>query len=534
MDYATRRRIGRTALCLGTTLALAMQAAPAGAGATPAIDVTGGQVVGHSNDGVQEFLGIPFAAPPVGPLRFRPPAPVEPFGLLDAADYSGSCPQVEAIIGTPSENEDCLYLNVWSPDLSPEEPRPVMVWIHGGGNVSGSTGDLIPFPPYEGQRFYDASNLAGQRNVVVVSLNYRLGVFGFFGHADLADESLDHPYAGNQGLLDQVAALVWVRDNIASFGGDPANVTIFGESAGSWDVCAHMVSPLSSGLFHRAISQSGGCSVGVQTAEDADVSANAIAAALGCDGVADELACLRAVPVADLLAAGPAGEASPGIGANLGISIDGRMVPDHPRDMFDAGDFERVPYILGANSDEGTLFFAGSEPIETEEEYQAELLTRFGDFAEEVALLYPSDDFDSVQDALVRVVGDASLVCSTFDVAKRVAAHKNRTYVYNFARVPPLPFVSLLDLGAFHGAEIAYVFGSVEAPTPTDNSIGVRMREYWSRFAENGKPKATKALGWPKFNAKSQKVLRINAEFNKLAGFRRAQCEFWSTVYETL
>ncbi|HYB99650.1 MAG TPA: carboxylesterase family protein [Candidatus Limnocylindrales bacterium] len=511
-----------------------MQAAAAVAGGGPVVAVSGGTVEGHTAGNVVEFLGIPFAAPPVGPLRFRPPAPVPDFGHLNASSYSSACPQVDGIIGTPSENEDCLYLNVWTPTLTPEEPRPVMVWIHGGGNVSGSTGDFVPFPPYESERLYDASALADAHDTVVVSINYRLGVFGFFAHADLAGEDPSFPYAGNQGLLDQVAALVWVRDNIASFGGDPDNVTIFGESAGSWDVCAHMISPLSAGLFHRAISQSGGCSVGVASAEDADISANAIAAAAGCDGAPDELACLRALPVADLLAAGPAGEASPSIGANLGISIDGGMVPDHPRDLFDAGLFARVPYILGANSDEGTLFFVGSEPIETDEEYQAELLTRFADYADEIALLYPSDDFASPQDALIRVVGDASLVCSTYDVAKRVAAHKNRTYFYNFARVIPLPFVSLLDLGAFHGAEIAYVFGSVPPPTSYDQTLGRQIQEYWSRFAEKGKPKATKALGWPKFNARSQKVLRLNAQLNKLDGFRRAQCEFWSSVYDNL
>jgi para-nitrobenzyl esterase len=499
------------------------------------ITVADGQVQGHLNGTTREFLGIPYAAPPVGSLRWRPPAPVTPWGgVLDAASFSGSCPQTAALIGVPSENEDCLYLNVWTPDPAPAEPLPVMVWIHGGANVSGSTGDMVPFPPYESYRLYDAHNLVAARNVVVVSMNYRLGVFGFFGHAGLAGEDPGFPYAGNQGLLDQRQALEWVRDNVAAFGGNPSNVTIFGESAGSWDVCAHVVSPMSRGLFHRAISQSGGCTAGTATGSAAATLASAISTTVGCDTAADELACLRATPVADLLAAAEFSEAQLVI-SGLGISVDGGFLPDDPRVMIENDDFAHVPYMLGANNDEGTLFFIGSTPITTQAEYQAALLARYGALAPEIEVLYPVDKFGSPQDALIRVAGDSTLVCSTFDVASRVAAKKNKTYVYNFARVIPLPFVSLLDLGAFHGAEIAYVLGSVPPPTAvTDKQLGDWIQEYWSRFAEKGVPKATKALGWPRFSPKSYKMLRLNNTLTKLKDFRRAECEFWSSVYEQL
>ena len=540
-DRARHSALARSAsLCAATALLLASAALPAIANGEiqqgMLITLTDGDVQGHVNEATREFLGIPYAAPPIGTLRWRPPAPVTHWaGVLDASSYSAACPQLEGIIGTPSENEDCLYLNVWSPDPAPAEPLPVMVWIHGGANVAGSTGDLVPFPPYESYRLYSAHNLAGERNIVVVSMNYRLGVLGFFGHAGLAGEDPAFPYGGNQGLLDQVAALEWVRDNITAFGGDPSNVTIFGESAGSFDVCAHMVSPLSAGLFHRAISQSGGCTAGIATAAQSAVQADDVSTAVGCDVAPDELACLRATPVADLLDGYAFSEAELAV-TGLGISIDGGVLPDHPRTLFDAGEFTRVPYVLGANSDEGTLFFVGSTPITTEAEYTAELLLRYGARAAEIEALYPLWLFPSPQDALIRVAGDSSLVCTTFDVASRVsAAKKGRAFVYNFARVIPLPFVGLLDLGAFHGAEIAYVFGSVPPPTSADAKLGTQMREYWSRFAEKGRPKAKKAKGWPRFKAKSYKMLQLNTpDLNKLKGFRKAQCEFWTSVYEEL
>jgi para-nitrobenzyl esterase len=208
--------------------------------------------------------------------------------------------------------------NVWTPEPASRKLRPVMVWAHGGAKVSGSTADVVPFPGFEGF-LYDGSVLAGEHDVVVVSMNYRLGVFGFFGHAGLAGEDTAFPYGGNQGLLDQRAALAWVRDNIAAFGGDPRQVTILGESAGAFDVCAHVVSPMSRGLFRGAIGESGACAVGVATALASAAAATAVADAGGCGGALDALTCLRAAPVADLLAAGEDALA----GNALGISIAG-------------------------------------------------------------------------------------------------------------------------------------------------------------------------------------------------------------------
>src|SRR5262245_22753405 len=293
------------------------------------IHLRDGDVQGTTDDQTRKFLGIPYAAPPVGPLRWRPPGPVTPWpNVLQATNFSGSCAQLGSIQGPASENEDCLYLNVWTPDPAPRKPLPVMVWFHGGGNQQGSAGDPVPFPGVPGL-FYDARVLAQERNVVVVTINYRLNVFGYFAHAALAAESADYPYAGNQGLLDQQAALRWVRANVAAFGGNPKNVTIFGESAGSQDVCLQVAAPGSRRLFKRAISESGGCTTRNTTAAQAAATAADFAAAVGCGNASDPLACLRALPPSTLLAQLEA-EATGGIVPTFvfGPVVDGGFMPD--------------------------------------------------------------------------------------------------------------------------------------------------------------------------------------------------------------
>ncbi len=513
------------------SLGIAVSASRAAADDATLIQLSDGNVQGQLNGATREFLGVPFAAPPVGELRWRPPAPVTPWsGVLDATTFSSACPQRAGNSGASSDNEDCLYLNVWTPEPAATTPRPVMVWFHGGGNVTGSTGAGIPFPGYPGH-FYDGHLLAQERNVVVVTVNYRLGVFGFFAHAALAGEDAAYPYGGNQGLLDQTAALEWMRDNIAAFDGDPGNVTIFGESAGSIDVCAHVVSPLSRGLFHRAISQSGGCTTLQRTAAEGAATALGFAAAEGCNGP-DELACLRGLPAATVLADAEPLVATAGA-SQLGIVVDGGFLPDQPRALFDSGDYAKVPYVLGFNSDEGTVFLLNTPPVTTEAEYVATLQGRLGDFAAEVIAAYPVSDFASPQDALARVVGDSFLVCPTYDTARRAAAGRARTYLYNFAREIPIPIAVVLKLGAFHGADIPYVFGTLDPPTPSDAGLGRRMREYWSRFAERGKPKARQAVGWPRYNARSDRLLRLNLQSNVLRGFRRERCEMWWSYYDS-
>lgn len=484
------------------------------------IALADGEVEGTVDGGSRRFLKIPFAAPPLGPLRWRPPQPVVPWdGVLVADHMSEPCPQRAALTTPASDNEDCLYLNVWTPDPAPAAPRPVMVWLHGGSNTSGSTADLVPLGV--GGLFYNGRTLAETHDVVVVTTNYRLNVFGFLSHPALAAEDPQYPYSGNQGLLDQRAALQWVRDNIAAFGGDPHNVTLFGESAGSFDTCFHVASPLSRGLFQRAISESGGCTTRQPTLDEAIQRTEGLIAANGCAGAPDVLACLRALPVSVLL------DQSDGFAP----SVDGGFLPDQPRALYDSGDYAHVPYILGSNSDEGTLFLLGAPPVETEAGYRAALAQQFGAArADEIAAVYPVADFADPNDALARVVGDSALVCPTYDSARRAAAGGAPVYLYNFdwpVLVDVIPF-----LRATHGAEIAFVFGSVPAPTAADQAVAGSMQGYWTRFALTGDPNGDGALLWPPYSDAADQRINFAAENTIVSNFRRPECELWWRYYD--
>jgi para-nitrobenzyl esterase len=521
-------RLARAALFLALSAPLLLAACGSGDGDDGAaiqqgtlIQLGDGMVQGEIDGGTRRFFGIPFAKPPLGELRWRPPQPPEPWeGVLETTRMSLPCAQLSALTTPASDNEDCLYLNIWTPEPAPSRPLPVMVWIHGGGNTSGSTADLIPLGV--GGLFYNGRVLAETGGVVIVTTNYRLNVFGFLSHPALAQEDPSYPYSGNQALLDQRAALQWVRDNIIAFGGDPNNVTIFGESAGSFNVCYQVVSPLSRGLFHRAISQSGGCTTRQTTRETAWQRSEALIQTLGCGDAADPLACLRQVPVSVLL------ENSGGFG-DFGPIVDGGFIPDQPRALYDNGDYAKVPYILGSNSDEGTLFLLTAPPIQTEEEYLATLEAQWGDRAGEVAQLYPASDYDNPNDAYARVVGDSRLVCGTYDTARRAAAGGADVYLYNFAW--PVLTNIIPFLRATHGAEIAFVFGSGQASTPEDAAVSMSMRGYWTRFAHTGDPNGDGALQWPRYEDATDLRLNFSAENSILSGFRRQQCELWWSFY---
>jgi para-nitrobenzyl esterase len=367
---------------------------------------------------------------------------------------------------------------------------------------------------------------------------------GFFAHPALADE---HSPLGNQGLRDQLAALEWVKANIEKFGGDPGNVTIFGESAGSADVCYHVASPLSRGLFHRAISESGGCTrspmggLGEGTAAAAAAGMAAFTQAMGCDSASDPLKCLRGKPVADIMA--NAMQPNPMAGAAMAASwsfsvvVDGEggFLPEEPRNLFDQGKVAKVPYLLGSNNDEGTLFVYTQTPAKDDTEYLAALKQRFGDGADMVAAEYPVSKFaGDYGAAMARVVGDSGLICGTHDTARRAVKAGLPVFMYNF-NVPWSIAPTVLHVS--HAAEISHVFGDpyLPAPDPGSQAVADAMNAYWARFASAGDPNGPDAPAtWPAFTPDADdhdKRLQLDTGWEVLDDFRREECAVWRAIY---
>jgi para-nitrobenzyl esterase len=505
------------------------------------IQIPDGQLQGAIDGGSRRFLGIPFAKPPIGELRWKAPRKNEAWeGVRDATQFSGRCAQLPGFFGEGSENEDCLYLNVWAPEQAPSEPLPVMVWFHGGSNVSGSTSDLSPLG---GGQLYDGRKLASELGVVVVTANYRLGALGFFAHPSLSDEGSP---LGNQALLDQQQTLEWVQTNIRAFGGDSRNVTIFGHSAGALDVCFQVATSGKNPRFHRAISQSGGafsCTTRVKTAAEAAHESQAFTQEMGCDGATDQLACLRQKPVGELIVAAPIdgapAEPLPGGEYFQGSTprwtfepiVDGELVRDQPRNLFDAGDIARVPYLLGTTNDEvGIVKLAGtgSVLVATEADYLAALDRRFGIQASAVAARYPVASFASPEAALIRLATDWIFTCATVDTARRAANAGLDVYLYNFEFAAP----GLEFAGAFHGLDVRFVFGTAEPKT----EAGVRLRDvmqgYWTRLARTGDPNGEPAPAWPRFEIASERRMTIAPEPAAVDGFRVEECAMWQSVYD--
>jgi len=512
------------------------------AGPPPVVTLDDGQVQGDYVGGTRRFLKVPFAKPPVGELRWKAPVKNDKWsGIRHETSFTEGCPQNANSQGPASTNEDCLYLNVWTPN-PPGTKAPVMVWFHGGGNFAGSAGDLLPTTK---TLWYDGQFFAKRHGVVVVSIDYRLGPFGFFSHPALAAEKSP---LGNQGLLDQRMSLQWVRDNIAKFGGDPSNVTIFGESAGSADVCYHVASPGSRGLFQRAISESGGCTISVNgtkevTSDDAASGMQAFAKAMGCNTATDVLACLRGKSVADIMTNAQQPDPMSGTVSSapwsFSVVVDGPggFLPDQPRALFDSGDIAKVPYILGSNNDEGTLFLLNSTtPLSTEADYEAALKARFGADTDKVLALYPASNFSGdYTAALARVIGDSGLVCGTHDSARRAVKAGAHVFMYNF-NVPwaLLPTV----LHASHASEIGHVFGNPYLPMPDPGSVEVSdvMNAFWAQFAKTGDPNFAGAKAtWPVFapdaNDDDERI-QFDPGLETIQNFRKTECAFWRGLYD--
>jgi para-nitrobenzyl esterase len=498
------------------------------ADSAPTVKVTGGQIRGASldKDGAV-FKGIPFAQPPVGDLRWREPMPVKPWtGVRDATAFSAICPQTGPFVPNgATSKEDCLYLNVWTPEWPSRSRKAVMVWIPSGGNIFG--GIAAGNPENDGN---DGESLA-RRGVVVVSLNYRLGAFGFFSHPALTRESPHHA-SGNQGILDQIAALKWVRDNIAIFGGDPHNVTIFGCSAGSIDASVLMATPLSKGLFERVIGESGSVVIGqdgFQTLREAEKSGENLAARLNAPPGAS-LKALRSDSAADILKAGPdpvAIRQEPLGRVHIPQAVvDGYVFLESPIRTFMQGKEYRVAILHGSNAGDGVI---------SPKELNATVDDFYGPLAEQARKLYSGAADPLYGPSTLQWMADTQFRCPA---ALQLIWHStagNPSYQYEFARSLPG-----LTAGAFHSMEIAYVFGTVErgieVPALTrllpanaiDKQISDTMQQYWTNFAKTGDPNGPGLPAWPKFDPASRAYIQFT-DAGPIAkeGLRRAQCDLF-------
>ena len=477
------------------------------------------------------FLGIPYAAPPVGPLRWKPPVPAAKWTApRPATTFGPRCMQPtlydDMFFRDPGQSEDCLSLNIWTPVTAKAGQKlPVMLWIYGGGFTTGSTSE----PRQEG------AHLA-TKGVVVVTFNYRLGIFGFFTHPELAAESPQHA-AGNYGLLDAVAALTWVHANIAAFGGDPANVTIFGESAGSFAVSSLMASPLAHGLFAHAIGESGGAFGGptlrfqpaaAREEKDADFARTQLHA--------DSLAALRALPAEQLLAAVTPGTANPGA-HNFGPDIDGYFLPQTPAAIFAAGKQNDVPMMAGWNHDEGgsgkaatTITPTGGSSAAAPADAPSDLLrlkdAAAKDFPAHTAEFLAAYPAANDAEALTRLQQYATAKFIGYGTWSWLEAQtdtgKSPVYRYRFDLVPPPDPARPGRFGAFHSDDIEYVFGVLDsrkgiAWRPEDYAMSEQMMTYWTNFARTGDPNGGSTTGtaalarWPAYlPASGAQVLYLN------------------------
>ena len=472
---------------------------------TEVVTVEGGQIAGVVDRGVRVFKGIPYAAPPVGNLRWRPPQPVVPWtGVRDASDYGAECPQTQYPAGSvyvrplPPQSEDCLFVNVWT-TANAGDKLPVFVWIHGGALTKGSgisdTRDGVPL---------------ARKGVVLVSMNYRLGALGYLAHPELTAES-PQKSSGNYGVLDQIAALHWVQKNIAAFGGDPARVTIGGESAGSWSVNTLMASPLAKGLFIRAIGQSGGrFSRTPRLKEDrgSQPSAENVGLAFAKAVGADSLAALRGLP-ADTLAAQA---------VRTQENVDGWVLPDEIRTIFSNRQHNNVPVIVGSTADEMTSLGGAGNVPKTLEEFRKRMAQQYGDFAAEFETAYGVKTEADIAPALMAAGRDTTFSSHMRQWARATTAAGARAYLYYFTHTPPHPRAA--QLKAFHASDIPYAFNVVPSNDPreagfaytdADRRLADAMSSYWVNFIVSGDPNGKGLPEWPAYNADTEPYLELGA-----------------------
>ncbi|MGH6989336.1 MAG: carboxylesterase/lipase family protein [Stellaceae bacterium] len=477
-----------------------------------------GQISGIGTD-VVAYLGVPFAAPPIGDLRWKPPQKPAPWSGVRQCTAFGDDP-LQGMRGEgrgSTYSEDCLTLNIWTlgSDKSGGDKRPVMVWFYGGGFMVGSAS----YPMYDGEAL-------ARKGVVVVTINYRLGIFGFMAHPALTAESPNHA-SGNYGFLDQVAALKWVRENIAEFGGDPGNVTIFGESAGACSVASHLVSPLSRGLFQKAILESPATLRKLYTLDAAEKAAVAM--------VGNDIVALRAMPAEELLPKGAQIGAGPGrltAPQPIRMITDGWAFPEDERAALLAGRFAHVPMIVGGNEDEGS-FFVRNMPVKNLADYDGFTAMGFGPFAEEARRLYPAKSDAEVFAAVSDFFADSLFNSGVRGLARLNAKAGAPTFRYLFTRRrngKPMP--------PSHVEEVPYVFGNLDVPffgqnlgaSDGDRAVSAAMMGAWARFAATGDPNGS-GLAWPAYDSARDNYLVFGDPFGAGAGWRTKYMDFFEHVF---
>ena len=508
---------------------------PAARATTPEVRIDSGEVrglvLGDQSD-VHAYKGIPYAAPPVGANRWKAPQPVSHWsGIRDCFEFGAACPQaVDAMLGAVPEmaiaaplDEDCLFINVWTPAERKGEKLPVLYWIHGGGFVMGAAS----------QPLYDGEALA-RLGCVVVSVNYRLGLFGFLSHPALSQES-DERVSGNYGLLDQIEGLRWVKRNIAAFGGDPNRVTIFGESAGGMSVLSLMVAPAAKGLFQGAVAQSAtamdflrlrDASAGSETTEQAG---QRYMAKCGLAEVRDA-AQLREL-AAKAIVQGTPSEIGPRaeiqltpLSLPLGPTVDGHVIPDQPIAMFAAGRQHAVPLIIGNTKDETSIFLMMVKLPGDEAAYLKRLAEEFGAFGEALGKLYPATNAKQMRAAIIQLTSDVSFAGLSRTIARMHANAGNKAYRYQFSRGTNRTF--LKSLGAHHGAELAFLFQSPALRDDADAArMGRTMGQYWINFAATGNPNGHETPAWPAYVQSGEEMVDFASAVDVLKDYRNDQLD---------
>ena len=462
------------------------------------VQVAGGIIEGLITDDLTIFKGIPFAAPPVGDLRWKAPQPVEKWeGVKQTIDYAPAPMQG----GNPAsgKSEDCLYLNVWTPAKTSTEKLPVLVWIYGGGFSFGSTSDPV----------HNGEHLA-RKGVVLVSIAYRVGQLGFLAHPELSAEN-PNGVSGNYGLLDQIAGLQWIQNNISAFGGDPGKVTIFGESAGGIAVSMLCASPLAKGLFHGAISQSGGSfgptrpttypGENMKTLHQGELDGVEYLNGFGVKSIEE----LRKLDAEKLI---PKGWTMPG-GWPI---VDGYVIPDDQYKLYEAGNYNDVPVLIGYNSDEGLSFPLGRTPAE----YVSGLEQRFGPFAKDLLAAYPVGE-NNIPRSARNLMRDAAFGWHTWSWARlQSRGGKSDVYFYYFDQHPErIEGSPQADHGTPHGVDVPFVFMNLDSSNPntteSDLEVSEIMGTYWTNFAKYGNPNGKGVLNWPAFREENSVVMYLGS-----------------------